>query len=92
MGPSTTSPSGRPRLPELRWIPALVQIVSANWSLPTGTAPTANRLFDPIEVEVVVLFGEKAELAVDAALDDVQRGFGKLEAGATSHVRWLKIN
>jgi len=43
-----------------------------------------------VEVAVVVLFGEKAGLAIDAALDDVQRGFGELDAGATGHVSGLE--
>ena len=55
-----------------------------------GTAPIASRLFEPVEVAVVVLFSEKAGLAIDAALDDVQRGFGELDAGATGHVSGLE--
>ena len=39
---------------------------------------------------MVVLFGEKAGLAIDAALDVVQRGFGELDAGATEHVSGLE--
>ena len=55
-----------------------------------GATVIASRFFQPMEVAVVVLFGEKAGLAVDAALDDVQRGFGELDAGATGHVSGLE--
>jgi hypothetical protein len=34
---------------------------------------------------VIVLFGEKAGLAIDATLNNVQRYFSKLEAGAAGH-------
>lgn len=34
---------------------------------------------------MVVLFGEKAGLAIDAALDNVQRRFSELDAGAAGH-------
>ena len=36
-----------------------------------GTAAIARRLFEPMEVALIVLLGEEAGLAVDAALDDV---------------------
>jgi hypothetical protein len=41
---------------------------------------------------VAVLYGEKAGLAIDAALDNVQRRFGVLDAGAAGHVRGWKVN
>ena len=55
-------------------------------------SPIVSRLFEPVEVAVVVLYGEKAGLAIDAALDDVQRCFGELDTGATWHVRGWKVN
>ena len=36
-----------------------------------------------MEVTVVILFGDKTRLAIDAALNDVQRNFCELEARAT---------
>lgn len=50
-----------------------------------GAAPIASRVFEPMEVAVVVLLGEKARLAVDAALNDVQRNFRELETRAARH-------
>jgi hypothetical protein len=41
-----------------------------------GTAAIANRFFQPMEVALVVLLGEEARLAIDAALNDVQRIVG----------------
>lgn len=50
-----------------------------------GAAAIVSRFFQSMEVTVVVLFGEKAGLAIDAALNDVQRNFGELEAWAARH-------
>ena len=50
-----------------------------------GAAASVSRFFQPVEVTVVVLFGEKAGLTIDAALNDVQRNFGKLDTWATGH-------
>jgi len=38
-----------------------------------------------MEIAVVIFIGEKARLAVDAALNDVQRVIGEQYAGATGH-------
>ena len=38
-----------------------------------------------MEITVVILIGEKARLAVDAALNDVQRVIGEKNAGAAGH-------
>ena len=54
-----------------------------------GAAAIASRFFQPMEVTVVVLFGEKAGLAIDAALNDVQRNFGELETRAAWHGFWF---
>jgi hypothetical protein len=54
-----------------------------------GTAAIASRFFQPMEVTVVVLFGEKAGLAIDATLNDVQRNVSELETGAARHGYWL---
>ena len=67
-----------------------MNVVAHEYVGANGAAPIASRLFEPVEVAVVVLFGEKAGLAIDAALDDVQRGFSELDAGATGHVSGLK--
>jgi hypothetical protein len=40
-----------------------------------------------MEVALVILLGEKAGLAIDAALNDVQRVVGKKNARAAWHVR-----
>jgi hypothetical protein len=37
-----------------------------------GAAAIASRFFQPMEVTLVVLLGEEARLAIDAALNDVQ--------------------
>ena len=41
------------------------------------TAAIASRFFEPMEVALVILLGEEAGLAVDAALNDVQRVIGE---------------
>jgi hypothetical protein len=52
-----------------------------------GTAAIASRFFQPMEVTLVVLLGEEARLAIDAALNDVQRVVGEKNAWAAWHVR-----
>jgi hypothetical protein len=42
-----------------------------------GAAASASRLFQPMEIAVVIFIGEKTRLAVDAALNDVQRVIGE---------------
>ena len=44
------------------------------------------RLGEPVQVGVVILLGEKAGLAVVAALHDMQRNAIEMKAGATGHV------
>jgi hypothetical protein len=56
-----------------------------------GAAAIASRLFEPMEVALIVLLGKEAWLAVDAALNDVQRVVGKQNAGATWHVSYSEI-
>lgn len=56
-------------------------------ALPHRTAAIASRSFKPVEVRVAVLIGEEAGLAIDAALDDMQRLIGEQEAGYAQHVR-----
>jgi hypothetical protein len=46
------------------------------------TAAIASRFFQPMEVALAVLFGEEARLAIDAALNDVQRVIGEKNARA----------
>lgn len=48
-------------------------------------AASASRLFQPMEITVVILISEKARLAVDAALNNVQRVIGEKNAGAAGH-------
>jgi hypothetical protein len=50
-----------------------------------GAAAIASRFLQPMKVTVVVLFGEKARLAIDATLNDVQRNFSELETWAARH-------
>lgn len=50
-----------------------------------GTATSASRLLQPMEIAVVIFIGKKARLAVDTALNGVQRGVGEQDAGATGH-------
>ncbi len=50
-----------------------------------GAATSASRLFQPMEIAVVIFIGKKARLAVDAALNDVQRVVGEKDAGAAGH-------
>jgi hypothetical protein len=52
-----------------------------------GRAAIASRFFEPVEIALVVLVGEEAGLAIDAALNDVQRVIGKRNAWAAWHVR-----
>ena len=48
-------------------------------------AALAQRLAEPVAVGVVVLLGEKAGLAIVAALHDVQRHAIEVDAGAAGH-------
>ena len=57
-----------------------------------SAAAIASRFFQPMEVAVVVLFGKKARLAIDAALNDVQRHFSELETWAARHGYWLIVS
>ncbi len=50
-----------------------------------GAASIASCTFQPVEVAVIVLFGEKTGLAVYAAQKDAQRDFGELETSAARH-------
>jgi hypothetical protein len=52
-------------------------------------ATSASRLFQPMEITVVILIGEKTRLAVDAALNNVQRVIGEKNARAAGHGYWL---
>ena len=63
------------------------QCISVN-----GAAAIASRFFQPMELAVIVLFGEKARLAIDAALNDVQRHFSELETWAARHGYWLIVS
>jgi hypothetical protein len=56
------------------------QCVSVN-----GAATSASRLFQPMEIAVVIFIGEKTRLAVDAALNDVQRVVSEQNTGAAGH-------
>jgi hypothetical protein len=53
-----------------------------------GAAAIASRFFKPMEVALVVLLGKEAGLAIDAALNDVQRVIGEKNAWAAWHVRF----
>ena len=59
------------------------QCISVN-----GAAAIASRFFQPMELAVIVLFGEKARLAIDAARYDVQRHFSELDTWAARHSYW----
>jgi hypothetical protein len=50
-----------------------------------GAAGSAQRLAQPVEIGVVVVFGEEAWPAVVAALYDVQRDAGKVNARSARH-------
>ena len=54
-----------------------------------GAVLLAQRFVQPVQVGVVVLFGEEAGLAVVAALHDVQRDCVYEDAGAAGHGRTL---
>ena len=60
------------------------QCISVN-----GAVVIASRFFQPMELAVIVLFGEKARLAIDAARYDVQRHFSELDTWAARHGCWL---
>ena len=49
------------------------------------TACVAAGFLQPVQVEVEVLLGEEAGLAIDASLDEVVRNVGKLDARAAGH-------
>lgn len=55
-----------------------------------GAAASASHLVRPIEIPVVVLIGEKARLAVDAAMDAMQRAVGEKDSGAAVHGQWFR--
>ena len=50
----------------------------------------AGVLLQPMEIEVVILVGEKAGLAIVPTLNDMKRYVGKNEAGATGHGELVK--
>ena len=52
-------------------------------------ASAGQRLTEPVQVAVVILFAEKARFAVMAALYDVQRLAGEMDARAAGHARSL---
>jgi hypothetical protein len=51
-------------------------------------AAIASRFFQPMEVALVVFLGEEARLAIDSALNDVQRVVGQKNSCAAWHVRY----
>ena len=58
-----------------------------------SAATIASRFFQPMEIAVVIFIGEKTRLAIDAALNNVQRVIGKKNSGATGHIQWFgKLN
>lgn len=60
-----------------------------------GAATSASRLFQPMEITVVILIGEKARLAINAALHDMQRVIGEKHtraAGHGQHFRKLNVS
>lgn len=50
-----------------------------------GAAVSASRLVQPMEITEIVFIGKKARLAVDAALNNVQRVASEQNAGAAGH-------
>ena len=54
-----------------------------------GVVATASCFFQPMEVTVIVLFGQKARRVIDVALNDVQWYFSELETRAARHGYWL---
>jgi len=50
-----------------------------------GAAELVGKLFQVVQVELVVLFGMKADGAIVASLDDVPRNAGEGKAGAAGH-------
>ena len=50
-----------------------------------GAAELVGKLFQVLQVELVILFSMKADGAIVAALDDVPRNAGKGKAGAAGH-------
>ena len=53
-------------------------------------ATIASRLFQPMEIAVAIFIGEKTRLAIDAALNNVQRVISKTDSGATGHIQWFR--
>jgi hypothetical protein len=47
--------------------------------------PIGSRFFQPMEVEVVILLGEKTRLSIDSSLNNVLRHSGQFNAWATWH-------
>jgi hypothetical protein len=50
-----------------------MNVIAHQWLGMYRAAASASRLFQPTDVAVAILFGEKTRLAIDAALNDVQR-------------------
>jgi len=54
-----------------------------------GTAIIGSRFLQPVEVTVIILFGEETRLPIDAALHEVLRQAGEFYSGATGHDYWF---
>ena len=52
-----------------------------------GAAAIASRFFKPMEVALIILLGKEARLAIDSALNNVERVIGKKNTWAMWHVR-----
>jgi hypothetical protein len=56
-----------------------------------GATISVSRFLQPMEVAVIVLFGEETRLSIDAALHKVLGQTGELDSWTAGHDYWLSL-